>query len=67
MNLVINGQQKSVSEHIRTIEELMNELKLNPQLVIVEQNGQVIDKQSYSVAPVNEGDQLELVKFVGGG
>ena len=36
-------------------------------MIIVEQNGTILDKASYEESPVEDGDTLELIQFVGGG
>jgi sulfur carrier protein len=40
---------------------------VNPKLVAVAINGDVIPKTSYDTTVVREGDDLEIVRMVGGG
>ena len=40
---------------------------INPKLVAVAINGDVIPKSSYATAIVRDGDALEIVRMVGGG
>jgi sulfur carrier protein len=35
--------------------------------VVVELNGDLPDKSEYDSVTVNEGDEIELIRFVGGG
>ncbi|TCT20024.1 sulfur carrier protein [Melghiribacillus thermohalophilus] len=67
MKLMINGQEKSVPHHLQTILDLLQELNLDPGFIIVEKNGEILDKNTFTSTPVQNGDRLELVKFVGGG
>lgn len=67
MKLMINGQEKSVPHHLQTISDLLQELNLDPGFIIVEKNGEILDKNTFTSTPVQNGDRLELVKFVGGG
>ena len=66
MDLVINGEKRSV-EGPATVSELLVVLGVNPKMIVVEQNGTILDKTRYNEAPVNEGDTLEIIRFVGGG
>ncbi len=50
-----------------TIAGLVATLGIEPRKVAVEQNRVIIPKSQYAVAPVSEGDIVELVHFVGGG
>lgn len=62
----INGERREVPAGL-TVEGLLLHLELHPKLVVVEQNGEILRRDSYAATPVAEGDMLELVHFVGGG
>ena len=49
------------------IEMLLTELELNPQMVVVELNREILTFDYYSKTELTEGDALEIVQFVGGG
>lgn len=66
MNLQINGEQMELDCHIRTMDDLLRFLKLEHRIVIVEQNGKIVPKEQYT-KPLNDGDKIEIVHFVGGG
>ena len=40
---------------------------IDPRLVAVAINGEVVAKDGYDAARVREGDELEVVRMVGGG
>lgn len=40
---------------------------INPALVVVEHNYEVPDKEKWGSIILTEGDNLEIVKFIGGG
>jgi thiamine biosynthesis protein ThiS len=65
MKLVVNGEPREVSA--RTVLALLEELHLQPARMVVEQNGVIIQRDSYGDTPLGEGDLLELVRIVGGG
>ena len=49
------------------MKDLLEHLSLQPSLVVVERNGDILRRDSYPEVPVESGDVLELVHFVGGG
>ena len=65
MNIVLNG--KETKTRAMTVEALIQELEIKPGMVAVEVNLKVIRKCDYSSTKVVEGDQVEIVNFVGGG
>ena len=46
---------------------LMEQLGLKPQATVVERNGAIVERSRYDEIILAEGDELELVRFVGGG
>ena len=62
----LNGKEREV-EAGHSVRSLLESLELNPSLVVVELNKEILARGSYGDAPVREGDTLELVHFVGGG
>jgi sulfur carrier protein len=66
MNLVLNGKKRDVPE-IKTVSELLDKLKLAAGLVLVEQNGQVLQRGEFAVTNLTEGDRIEIMRVVAGG
>lgn len=66
MEVRINGEERTVDEGL-TVSELLRSLDLNPGLVVVERNREILDRDRYDEVEVQAGDRLELVHFVGGG
>lgn len=62
----INGKDRSIPGGL-TVVGLLEELDLNPALVVVELNREILDRSRYVEVKVEAGDVLELVHFVGGG
>lgn len=50
-----------------TIAALLAELDIDPRRVAVEHNRQVVKRAQYAAETVAEGDEVEIVNFVGGG
>ena len=66
MELQINGQTTQVDANTN-VERLLARLELNPQLVVVELNRDILTADCFSKTTLNQGDVLEIVQFVGGG
>ena len=62
----LNGDEREVPGGL-SVRELLERLELNPSLVVVERNREIVERERYGQVPVEEGDRLELVHFVGGG
>jgi thiamine biosynthesis protein ThiS len=50
-----------------TIAELLARLEIDPRRVAVERNFTVIKRDLYASTALADGDQIEIVNFVGGG
>ena len=62
----INGEHRRVSEGI-SIAEMVSELGFDPVRVAVERNLEVVPRSTLSEVAVQDGDNFEIVRFVGGG
>ena len=62
----LNGEERDVPSGV-TVRGLLEHLELQPELVVVERNGDILRRERYAEVPVEHGDVLELVHFVGGG
>ena len=62
----INGEHRRVAEGI-TIAELVRELGFDPARVAVERNVEVVPRSTIADVSVQDGDDFEIVRFVGGG
>lgn len=62
----LNGKEREVPAGL-TVKGLLESLGLEPRLVVVERNREILQRARYDEVRVGEGDRLELVHFVGGG
>ena len=62
----INGKDREIPQGL-SVSGLLQWLDLNPALVVVELNREILDRGRYEEIVVGEKDSLELVHFVGGG
>ncbi len=65
MQLIINGNPKQFNG-INTIAQVVSQINTSKH-IIAEINGQIIRSTDWDKTPVNDGDTIELVTFVGGG
>jgi len=62
----LNGKPRVVPEGLNLL-ELLERLDVQPSRVVVEHNHEIRRKEDFETAKVRDGDELELVYFVGGG
>ena len=66
ITISVNGEHKRVTAGL-TIAQLASELGLVPEKVAVERNLEVVPRSTLAQVCVEDGDELEIVHFVGGG
>lgn len=66
MTITVNDQPREI-EPGTTLAGLLDEMGLEPRLVAVEVNLQVVPRDRHGQCKLREGDQLEIVTLVGGG
>ena len=66
MTITLNGEPFDLSGPL-TIAELLAALSIDPRRVAVEHNLVVLKRDAYANTVVVEGDEVEIVNFVGGG
>ena len=66
MRLVVNGDPLDLHDG-STVEELLAHLNLGGKWVLVERNGEPVERRHLATTELADGDRLELVKAVAGG
>jgi thiamine biosynthesis protein ThiS len=66
LRISVNGEAKTLAGPA-TIADLLQQLKLDPRMVVVELNRQIVRRPVLEATPLADGDSVELVHFVGGG
>ncbi|WP_079247109.1 sulfur carrier protein ThiS [Sphingomonas turrisvirgatae] len=66
ISIVVNGEHKRVAGGI-TLAALASELGLVPEKVAVERNLEIVPRSTLAQVVVEDGDEIEIVHFVGGG
>jgi len=66
MDIHLNGEDKTIPDGL-TVMGLVMHLELEPGWVVVERNLDALDRALWDSVPLASGDQIELVRFMGGG
>lgn len=66
MTITLNGDPFDLSGPL-TVSQLLAALEIDARRVAVEHNLVVLKRAAFDSALVREGDQVEIVNFVGGG
>jgi thiamine biosynthesis protein ThiS len=66
VQVIINGEAHTLTAGV-TIADLVSQLGLNQRRIAVELNREIIAREEYGSLVLADGDQVEIVHFVGGG
>jgi thiamine biosynthesis protein ThiS len=66
VKITLNGEAYEAAEPL-TVSALLEQLKIDARRVAVEHNLVVLKRASFEATQIREGDEVEIVNFVGGG
>lgn len=66
IHATINGEQRALASGL-TMSGLLAQLELAPVRVAVEINRALVPRKEFAETTIRDGDQIEIVTFVGGG
>jgi thiamine biosynthesis protein ThiS len=66
LRIRLNGDPHELTEPL-TLLQLLQRLDIDPRIVAVEHNLTIVKRDRLATTTVNEGDEVEIVRFVGGG
>lgn len=66
LSIRVNGEHRRIRDGL-SIAELALELGLDPAKVAVERNLEIVPRSTLNEVKVQDGDEFEIVTFVGGG
>jgi sulfur carrier protein len=66
VNITANGESYELPAP-RSVAEFIRDRGLHPQFVVVELNGEPLERTRYEEVRLEDGDRLELVRAVAGG
>jgi thiamine biosynthesis protein ThiS len=67
MKLQINGEERTFDSAVSTLAALVETLGMKADRVAVELNRDIVPRDRWAETALKDGDQLEMVHFVGGG
>lgn len=66
MNITLNGEPHAI-ETGTSLQQLLDALQVNCDALVVQRNDDIVARTQFSDTSLEDGDTLELVRFVGGG
>ena len=66
ITLQVNGKQVEL-ERATPLLTYLEKLGVNPKAIAVEHNGTILERAAYEGVTLNQDDNLEIVRMVGGG
>ena len=66
MQIILNGESRTVAPGM-TLKALVETLGGDPRGVAIERNLEIVPKSEHGLVVLEDGDKLEVVRFVGGG
>ncbi|MDD5757796.1 MAG: sulfur carrier protein ThiS [Desulfobulbaceae bacterium] len=66
MKIIVNGEEKEAKQEA-SVAEFVSTLGFDPETVVVELDGQILNRTEYAERHLKEGCELELIRFIGGG
>ena len=66
LTVVANGKLREIPDG-STIRDLLDGVGWKPQWVVVERNGEPVERSAFALTALAEGDRLEIVRAVAGG
>ena len=66
VSLTVNGKQREISSPMGLL-AFLEANKIEPRLIAIEYNGEIIKKERWGEITLRAGDRLEIVHMVAGG
>lgn len=66
MVVVLNGKETEAAQDM-TVADLLAAKDITPETVVVERNGEIVPGENFASTALEDGDHLEVLRFVGGG
>lgn len=66
MQITVNGESRDVAPDT-TVQALVESFGLDGKTVVVQRNEDIVERGDYAATLLEDGDNLDLIRFVGGG
>ena len=63
--ITINGKEETISAG--SVLELLQLKRVEPNMVSVEYNGEILDREAFAATTLRTGDRVEFLYYMGGG
>ncbi len=62
----VNGKEREIAEGV-TVGQLLDEQRIRREMVTVQLNGVILEREQYDTTVLKEGDEIEFLYYMGGG
>ncbi len=66
LQITLNGETTTL-DGARTVQDLVQQLGLDIRKVAIERNLAIVPRDRFAATPIQDGDRIEIVGFIGGG
>jgi thiamine biosynthesis protein ThiS len=66
MKITLNGEEISLEGKVN-ITSLLDKYSLDKRKIAVERNMEIVSRSAFEETYLNEGDNIEIIHFIGGG
>jgi len=66
VQITLNGKNEQIEEGT-TVSEVLKTKNVRPEIVAVEINGEIIDRDEYETMQLRRGDEMDYLHYMAGG
>ncbi|MHB1415978.1 MAG: sulfur carrier protein ThiS [Chloroflexota bacterium] len=66
ITLIMNGRERTLPTEM-SIASYLADKKIDPRMIAVEHNGTILAREQFATVTLREGDNVEIVRMIGGG
>lgn len=67
MKIKLNGEEINLGDELLTVQKLLDVYGIDKRKIALEKNGEIVFRKNYEETNVNDGDNIEIIHFIGGG
>ncbi|MEI8377284.1 MAG: sulfur carrier protein ThiS [bacterium] len=66
MKIIVNGNEMEFQENI-SVQGMLDVMNNQNKMIVIEKNLEIISKENFAQTILKDGDNIEIISFVGGG
>lgn len=66
IQVTVNGKAEEFGDDV-TVKDILETKNIRPEVVTVELNEELLDREQFSSTRIKDGDVIEMVFYIGGG